>query len=416
MWCHGELMNRLRRKAVALCLLLVATGCGGGSKQPAAPTGSAGGGRPAESGLAQAFVQPLGCFDMVAVDRGIFGKCYLSQDDARHLVIKDDGSVSPLAEAGAVTSIGKEAAVSTEGDLVAVGRLKSADPLAAEPVGPEQLLVLELPAGKVKRAIPLPPPPEGTVSILEGVTGNTAVVQQYKDGVTRLVAYDVGGAKRWDVQVPEVPDGVETQVAEDVLLTSSSLPAPCPSAGACPRTRYRVAARSIKDGAVLWSKDREVGLAQGLTAPLNVGRKVLYDSRGGPLSLATGEPAGAGVPTEALSRDSEGGFLAFGPSAVTYEDDLILSDPLRRITPSGQEVWSLPGTTGTPATNGRVLLVRGRGALLALDPSTGRTVAQAPLADASRTCQPTLQVLGSLAVAGSSCITDPLVAHRIGRL
>ncbi len=152
----------------------------------------------------------------------------------------------------------------------------------------------------------------------------------------------------------------------------------------------------------------------GSDALSNMGHAVFYDAKGGVWSLATGASAGAGAPQDTLTPNGGSSYLDFAAGvAATYQDDLIVSNPLRRVSPSGAVVWSLPGTTGIVASDGKVILVLGRDAVVAVDPGSGKTLAQAPTSP-SGNCSGTLHVLGRLAVVGSKCVKSDTTAYTIG--
>jgi hypothetical protein len=193
-----------------------------------------------------------------------------------------------------------------------------------------------------------------------------------------MMAYDISGAKKWDVPVPD-PGRMHVEVTPAGVLVFEIVTG---------RSNPRARMLRLDDGSTLWDRSGE-GLGVPAYEPVvggvdrggqrradrsvlaqRVGRTVLYDNAGVPRSLATGEPTGRGA----------------GPSAgaVAYDDDLILTNPLRRMTPNGKTVWKLEDTSGALATDGKTLVVLGTNDLVLLDPATGRRLGQAPDPSAPR--------------------------------
>ena len=107
--------------------------------------------------------------------------------------------------------------------------------------------------------------------------------------------------------------------------------------------------------------------------------------RPGALSLATGTPVAAtGSKADVAVPPS--------PILVLFKDDKILTDPLRRVTASGEERWSLPGSMNAVRaldTDGQLLVARGNEDIVLLDPNTGNTTARMP-----KGCAKSITVLG----------------------
>jgi len=324
--------------------LLLLAGCGLTSK--VAPSGPAAPGKPSTTAaLTLTFVAARSCAQIVPVTGGLVGNCifgYTSGKDAYTLegLIGDDGAVTPLP-VSVPRGLDQPLFADGAGNLVAEGTLNP--PASA-------LLVIEPTSGAVKKAIPLPSPTPRLI----GVTGTTAVLVGSQNGADgRVMAYDLSGMKKWDVPSPDFVKLIQAEITPaGVLVLEDGADPKAPSA-------TRATMRRMDDGSALWE-----GSGEGLSvAPERVGRTVLYDDAGVPRSLATGMPTGSGPGTAA---------------GVAFQDDLILSDPLRRITPQGTSVWTLQGTSGDPAADGKTLVVLGTNDLVVLDPATGRRIGQAP--------------------------------------
>jgi len=357
-------MRGTTRGSIAVALVLLIAGCGttpkaanpqpGGPAKPsttttvAAPTSQAGGpATPSTTGITLAFVAARSCNHIVPVTGGFVGSCIIGYGAGRDphsgaFLIRGDGAVTPFP---GPTAFGQPWFADSAGNLVAQGTVNP--PASA-------LLVIQPTSGAVKKAIPLPSPTPRLI----GVTGTTAVLASSQNsGDGKVMAYDLAGTKKWDLQFPDFVKPLEAEITPAGVLVFEEGGDRTTS----PATHATM--RRLDDGSALWD-----GSGNGLSlTPARVGRTVLYDNAGIPRSLATGEPTGPG-PGPSTSPST----------GVAYQDDLILTDPLRRVTPQGVTVWTLQGTSGTPGTDGKTLVVLGTNDLVALDPATGRRLGQAP--------------------------------------
>ena len=311
-------MRRTTKGAVVLGLVLLAAACG---TTPRAVTSQTGGGAqpstsPAQpstlTGLTVAFNAAKPCYDIVRVTEGFVGRCIFGSGSSNKAAtgpafIGNDGAVTGLPDPYNFTSYFSDGA----------NNLVAQDSKSPAPT-PEPLLVIEPTSGAVKKAIPLP----YSSARLIGLTGTTAIlgVATGGDGGSRMMAYDVSGAKKWDVSFPD-PGRMHVEVTPAGVLVFEIVTRP-----STPRARTL----RLEDGSTLWDRSGE-GLGVRAYEPSvngvdrggqrradrsvlsqRVGRTVLYDNAGVPRSLATGAPTGRGA----------------GPSAgaVAYEDDLILTN------------------------------------------------------------------------------------------
>jgi len=331
------------------------------------------------TGLTLTFIATQPCYDIVPVTDGFVGPCTFGYGNG------GDAATGPAF-------IGNDGVVTGLPDPYNFSRYFSdgADNLVAKdsmPPGP--LLVIEPTSGAVKKAIPLP----YSKAWLIGLTGTTAVLGSATsgDGGSRMMAYDVSGAKKWDVPFPD-PGRMHVEVTPAGVLVFELTEKTGKKETRPPTPRARML--RLDDGSTLWDRSGK-GLGVPVYEPVvggvdrggqtragrsvlsqRVGRTVLYDNAGVPRSLTTGAPTGRGP----------------GPSAgaVAYEDDLILTNPLRRMTPDGETVWTLQDTSGTPATDGKTLVVLDTNDLVVLDPATGQRLGQTPDATAPlNPCGPT---------------------------
>jgi len=294
------------------------------------------------------------CYGIVPVPGGFYGRCisgYGSGGDPATGVnlIGNDGVITDLPDPTKLLSFFADGA-----NMVSQETFPE----------PAPLLVIEPTSWAVKKAIPLPSPAPS----LMGVNGTTAIL--VKSG-PRVMAYDLSGAKKWDVPLPDFvkPMNVEFTPAGVLVFEDNEVHG---ETSATHATMLR-----LDNGSALWARS-DKGLS---VRPGRVGRTVFYDNAGVPRSLATGERRGraAGSSAELGRVTARGRQASIATGAVAYEDDLILSDPLRRITPEGKTVWMLPGTSGTLATDGKTLVVLSTtNELVVLDPATGRRLGQAP--------------------------------------
>lgn len=282
---------------------------------------------------------------MVPVTGGFFGRCIIGYGAGRDprsglSLIRNDGTVVPFPGPNSLSS---PYFLDGAGDVVAEGTINPPAPV---------LFVVEPTSGAVKNAIPLPAPTPRLI----GVTGTTAILaHSTSSNDNRVIAYDLSGTKKWEVPFPDFVKPMQVEITPaGVLVFEYGVDRPVPPATHATMLR-------LDDGSALWA-----GSGEGLSvAPERVGQTVFYDNAGVPRSLATGAPTGPGA-----SPSSSAG--------VAYQDDLIITDPLRRITPRGETIWTQKGTPGTPATDGKTLVVLGTEDLVALDPATGRRLGQAP--------------------------------------
>lgn len=391
-----------RLVVVPLVVLLVAAACGGGTRKGSGALAPGSPGKGAPKGLSQAFVVNQSCYSLVPVAGGLFGAC----SPSTHLGggLGDPQLISEIGESTLLpptVKIDPPWTSTPSGDLVAVGTVKPTDPLAAKGELQAQLLLLQPGSGTVKTSVPLGLA-AGEEARVGGISGSTVVLSVHGSDTERLVAYDVSGPKRWDERTQYSGTRSNVQVAGGTVIASGD------DVTGGGDMKY-VTARRVSDGSLMWTQRRPSGLPRlgdGYPPAASVGRTVFYDEAGAAWSIATGASAGIGG-----HRGGED-FIArllLGNSAV-IDDDIILSSPLRRVTPTGTEVWSIPGTTGFPAVSGHTLMVLGDGALVALDPSSGRRLAQAPASG------DTVQVIGSLAIVGDVAPGHPSTAYRIGDL
>ena len=433
---------------LVVTLLVGAAGCtgsgdharGAGPAQASAPS--------IPKGFSQAFVTATNCRLFVRVSRGLIGACAVPNSDPRRPI--QDRQFRLFSATGVGASLAGNVdsfdgwAADSRGDLVTV-RDRGFPHLEIPGVpGPYELLVVDPSSGKVKKAVKLP----GTVGPrLVGVSGTTAVLDvpiydprspprghigpYYEQ---RLVAYDVSGAKRWDVPYsPESPNFA--QVVGDVVLISGDVgPTPPSSLNNASMVVLRLA-----DGKALWRAalpmrhcppEHECPPGAQMAVGPAPGHSVFYDTDGVAWSLTTGAQVGPGASHDpAAVTTMKTATPRYIPDLfVTYHDDLIVSDPLRRITPAGTQLWSVPGNSGLVGTDGRALVVVDHGVLAVVDPATGTTVAQvaasvAPVPSCSdalvtgctwSTCHPTLEVLAGLAAVGGDCDANPTTVYRIG--
>jgi hypothetical protein len=441
------------RGAVSILVgaLLLAAGCTGSGDPGRGAGPGQGSGRSIPKGFSQAFVTATSCRSFAQVSGGLIGACAVASSDPRPIVqdrqlrlFSDTAITAPLA--GKVDSFYGWSADS-RGDLVTVRDRGSPYTVSQPPwvPGPYELLVVKPSSGQVKKAVKL----VGAVAPrLVGVSGTTAVLvvpiydpsspsrghlgPQYEE---RLVAYDVSGAKRWEVPYIAGLSTEFVQVIGDVVLM---LVEAGPKPPSLPKDDS-VLVRRLADGKPLWQAalprldcppDRSCGAADAIVTGPAPGHGVFYDTDGVAWSLTTGTPVGPGASLDpAAVVTLKAARSGYSPDrVVTYHDDLIVSDPLRRITPAGTQLWSVPGNSGLVGTDGRTLLVVDHEVLTAVDPATGATLAQAsarlaPVPSCSdtmvagctwRTCQPTLEVLPGLAAVGGGCDQNPTTVYRIG--
>lgn len=357
-------MRRTTKSSVALALVLLVAGCesastttshSGAPGEPSSTTSPSIG--PSKlsttAGLTQAFAVGQSCDYVVPFTGGLFGNCIIAYGPGYDPIsglslIRNDGTVVPFP---GPKSVRPPSFRDNAGDLVAMGTVNSTA---------SALLVFEPTSGAVKKAIPLPTPRPRLI----GVTGTTAILAREDNWV---MAYDLSGAKKWEVPFSGFMEPIRVVVTPaGVLVFQNGNDSPVPPT--TPATMLR-----LDDGSALWT-----GTGQGLNSvQQRLGRTVFYDNVGVARSLATGEPTGPGASASPPASSSAG---------VAYQDDLIITNPLRRITPQGEPVWTLEGTSGTPATDGKTLAVHGTDDLVVLDPSTGRRLGQAPAPFGNNSC------------------------------
>ncbi len=210
-----------------------------------------------------------GCYQFALVTGGLFAGCYLQPD-----------GISPHATPTLITYRGGQSLFpkgidisepwfgTGDGDLVALGRVTSADPLAANPVGATQLLVLQPPSATPKKAINLAGiTPEsvgpggstvGDATFLKGLSATTAVISVRQNAqaagaaspTQRLVAFDLGGTRRWDVTLPPGAADPQVRVTGAGVLVSAEVRG---------STSY-LSLRRLGDGTPIWEATRPVGL------------------------------------------------------------------------------------------------------------------------------------------------------------
>ena len=350
-------MRGTTRGSVVLGLVLLVGACG---TTPRAATPQTGGrAQPSTiTGLTLTFNLAQPCYNLVPVTGGFVGRCISGTGSSNKAatapaLIRNDGAVTDLPRPPNFSRYFADDA----GDLVVHDMFQA------------PLLVIEPTSGAVKKATPLPFPHAELI----GVTGTSAIMGRGETdadgrGTGRVMAYDVSGAKKWDVPNPDFVRRADVRL--HVEVTHAGVLVFEENEETSDKTAPRARMLRLDDGSTLWDGS---GRGISVTAPERVGRTVLskrvgrtvfYDDAGVPRSLATGAPTGRGAGPS--------------PGAVAYEDDIILTNPLRRMTPKGKTVWTLQDTSGTPATDGKTLVVLGTKDLVVLDPATGRRLGQAP--------------------------------------
>ncbi len=315
---------------------------------------------------------------------GLFGECFDysggPSPTPHDQLITPSGSTTPLPSILALRPAWFPGPGAT---VVALGTVTpSGAPVAAA----IKLLVVRPQPWTVTNAITISDTQISDPPSLFGVTGDTALVLVPSGATEQIMAYDLNGTRLWDVALGGSQNDPAIAVTSAGVLYSVPI---SPFAST-------VALLDLSNGAVKWTATRPVGLSQTGTTSA-VGLSVFYDANGAAWSLNTGATAGPGASAYAPTTG-----LQFGVNAVTYQNDLVMSDPFIRVTPEGNQVWSVALTTGEVAADGQVLLAMDDSGIVDdLNPATGTTAAQAhqragPFVS---NCQPELTVAGADVVA-----------------